>query len=293
MPEDIGNLWKTQIPDLSDDADITEALRLYHYGSLEYDVTKTIEDDLEPFSIAKYFQILREDVDDITSYPFSYSSTEPTTGLVDGYVWVNSSDNVIKIYASGSFRTISSAISLSATYSWTGAHTFGALATFNQKINAKKGINVFTTPTERTTALGASPEPGTQAFLVQDGSSNTINQVQVFVDGAWKNVKDVEPSSKTADYTMTIVDSGKTLYMGGGTAGNNDVTIPLNATVPFAIGARIEVVQTGTAQTSFVPVSGVTLNSKFSNRKISARYGGATLIKTATDTWLLIGDLTA
>ena len=164
---------------------------------------------------------------------------------------------------------------------------------FNQKINAKEGLNIFTTPSDRSSALGVSPEPGTQSFLVQDGSSNTINQTQVFIDGVWKNVKDVESSEKTADYTLTIVDSGKTLYMAGTTAGNNDVTIPLNASVPFAIGTRIEVVQTGSAQTSFVATSGVTLNSKLSNKKISARYGGATLIKTATDTWLLIGDLTA
>lgn len=293
MSDDIGSLWKTSIPELSDDADITEALRLYHYGSLTYDPTNTLPSNLETFSVAKYFQTLRDDLDATNSYPFSYSSTEPTTDLVDGHIWVNSSDSIVKIYSNGQFRTVAATISQSAIYSWTGAHTFGALVTFNQKINAKKGMNIFTTPTDRTSALGSSPEPGTSSFLIQDGSSNTINQTQVFLDGVWRNVKDVESSEKTADHTLTIVDSGKTLYMAGGTAGNNDVTIPLNASVPFAIGARIEVVQTGSAQTSFIATSGVTLNSKFSNKKISARYGGATLIKTGTDTWLLIGDLTA
>jgi hypothetical protein len=293
MSEDVGNLWKTQIPELADDADITEALRQYHYGSLAYDPTNSNPANLETYSIANHFQSIQDTVDDINSYPFSYTSTEPTTDLVDGHIWINSSDNVIKIYANSQFRTISAAISLSATYSWTGAHTFGALATFNQKINAKKGINIFTTPSDRTTALGSSPEPGTLSFLLQDGSSNTINQFQVFIDGAWKNIKDAETTEKTADHTLAIADSGKTIYMAGTTAGNNDVTIPTNSSVPFPVGARIEVVQTGTAQTSFVATSGVTLNSKLSNKKISARYGGATLIKTATDTWLLIGDLTA
>jgi hypothetical protein len=293
MSENIGNLWKTSIPELSDDADITEALRLYHYGSLTYDPTNTTTSNLETFSIAKYFQSLQDELDATNSYPFTYSSTEPTTNLVNGHIWVNSSDSVIKIYSDSQFRTIAASVSQSAIYSWTGAHTFGAIATFNQKINAKKGLNIFTTPSDRTTALGSSPEPGTQSFLVQDGSSNTINQTQVFVDGGWKNVKDVESSEKTADYTLTIVDSGKTIYMAGGTSGNNDVTVPLNVSVAFPVGARIEVVQTGSAQTSFIAASGVTLNSKFSNKKISARYGGATLIKTGTDTWLLIGDLTA
>jgi hypothetical protein len=293
MSENIGNLWKTSIPELGDDADITEALRLYHYGSLEYDVTNTTTSNLPTFSIAKYFQNLQEGLNAKNSYPFTYSSTEPTTNLVNGHIWVNSSDSVIKIYSDSQFRTVSSNISQSAIYSWTGAHTFGALATFAQKINAKKGINIFTTPSDRTTALGVSPEPGTLSYLIQDGSSNTINQMQVFIDGAWKNIKDVETLEKTADYTLTIVDSGKTIYMSGTTAGNNNITIPTNSSVPFPVGTRIEIVQTGTAQTSFVATVGVTINSKLSNKKISARYGGATLIKTATNTWLLIGDLTA
>jgi hypothetical protein len=32
MPEPIGNFYPTQIPTLSDNANIQEALRLYHYG---------------------------------------------------------------------------------------------------------------------------------------------------------------------------------------------------------------------------------------------------------------------
>jgi hypothetical protein len=32
MPESIGSVYPTQIPSLSDDANIQEALRLYHYG---------------------------------------------------------------------------------------------------------------------------------------------------------------------------------------------------------------------------------------------------------------------
>ena len=73
----------------------------------------------------------------------------------------------------------------------------------------------------------------------------------------------------------------------------NDLTVPLNSSVPFIIGQRMDVVQTGAGQTTIVPVLGVTINSKNSNKKIAARYSGATLIKTDTDTWLLIGDLTA
>jgi len=38
---------------------------------------------------------------------------------------------------------------------------------------------------------------------------------------------------------------------------------------------------------------GVIINSKNSNKKISSRYSGAVLTKVDTNTWLLLGDLTA
>lgn len=41
----IGNLYPTEIPGYADSADIQAAFRLYHYGSLEYDVEN--EDVLE------------------------------------------------------------------------------------------------------------------------------------------------------------------------------------------------------------------------------------------------------
>jgi hypothetical protein len=71
------------------------------------------------------------------------------------------------------------------------------------------------------------------------------------------------------------------------------VTIPTNAQVPFQIGTQIAFVQIGLGQTSFTSVLGVEILSKNSNKKISARYSPATLIKRDTNTWILIGDLTA
>jgi hypothetical protein len=37
--------------------------------------------------------------------------------------------------------------------------------------------------------------------------------------------------------------------------------------------------------------AGVTINSKGSNLTINGQYVGASLVKIATDTWLLLGDL--
>ena len=71
------------------------------------------------------------------------------------------------------------------------------------------------------------------------------------------------------------------------------ITIPAASTTNFAINSRLDILRLGTGNVSVTPDSGVTLLSKNNNRKIAARYSGATCIKIDTNTWILIGDLTA
>lgn len=105
--------------------------------------------------------------------------------------------------------------------------------------------------------------------------------------------------AKTAPYTVTNY-SGEALNLLLGhlvlvsTAIGLTITVPANSTVPIEIGRRIDFVQTGTAQIAFQGGSGVTVNGygALSPLKTRAQYSGCTLIKTNTDTWLLIGDIT-
>ena len=70
------------------------------------------------------------------------------------------------------------------------------------------------------------------------------------------------------------------------------LVVPNNTSDPIAIGNRIDFVQFGAGQVTIAPDTGVTINAT-PGRKLRAQYSAATLIKTATNTWLLIGDLTA
>ena len=98
-------------------------------------------------------------------------------------------------------------------------------------------------------------------------------------------------SAQTASYTLVIGDAGKLVTMSNAAA--NNLTVPPNSSVAFPTGTRIDVLQKGAGQTTLVAGSGVTINSKGSALKLSARYAGATLIKYGTDTWFAVGDLTA
>jgi hypothetical protein len=98
-------------------------------------------------------------------------------------------------------------------------------------------------------------------------------------------------NTQTVNYQLVITDSGQTIEMNVATA--NTVTIPPHSSVAFSYSppARVDVVQIGAGQTSFVAGGGVTILSDTSKLKIGTRYGGASLYQRALDTWVLIGGL--
>jgi hypothetical protein len=172
------------------------------------------------------------------------------------------------------------------TYTWSGPHTFSNTVNFNSVLNAKAGINNFATELTRDVAIGLSPANGTVVFI------RDSNQIQYYHNNAWRVYGDnANLVTKTTGHVLELVDAGKTVQMNVSTS--HTVTVPTNGDVPFDIGTQIAFIQIGLGQTSFTSALGVEILSKNSNKKISARYSPATLIKRDTNTWILIGDLTA
>jgi hypothetical protein len=93
-----------------------------------------------------------------------------------------------------------------------------------------------------------------------------------------------------ANRGLTLGDQlSKWIRMTSGSA--NTVTVPLNATQAFPIGSQINIIQAGAGATTVVATGGVTINATPS-LVLRAQYSSATLVKVATDTWDLVGDLT-
>lgn len=184
---------------------------------------------------------------------------------------------------------VSGAVNTAASYTWLGTNIFSNTVILQDVVNAQAGVNNFLNPSARDTSL-VSPVNGIVCFVRQTDSGTPINQIQYYYNGSWRYVNDsTDLQTKLVDYTLQLSDAGKTIVMDS--SSSTTVTIPTNASVPFIVGQRLDVIRYGTGD---VTIGGtVTINSKNSNKKIAARYSGATLIKTDTDTWLLIGDLTA
>jgi hypothetical protein len=181
----------------------------------------------------------------------------------------------------------------SANFSWTGNHSFSSSSNvrFSQSVVARSGINNFASVADRNTQI-PNPTNGTLALVLVNG----VMQVQFFNNGAWRLVgSNANLDEKSTSYSLQLADAGRTIVMNSASA--NVVTIPLDSQVNFPVGAQMAFIQKGAGQTSFVPgtdgSTSVTIHSKNSNRKLSARYTQAIIVKDAANTWILMGDLTA
>lgn len=92
-------------------------------------------------------------------------------------------------------------------------------------------------------------------------------------------------------YTLVIDDDHKLVSCSNSSA--ITLTIPTNESVAFPVGTQILILQKGTGQVTIGKATGVTVNSVNGANKTVAQYSMAGLIKLATDTWILFGDLEA
>ena len=119
------------------------------------------------------------------------------------------------------------------------------------------------------------------------------DQVLVVASGApaWAYKPNVVTNAQTGTtYTLVLTDAGKLVEMSNAAA--ITLTVPTNATTAFPTGTQIDLLQTGAGQVT-VGGAGVTLQSEGSKLKLKGQYAAATLIKRATDTWVLIGNTSA
>lgn len=132
-PNATPTFYNTTIPSLTDDANIQEALRMYHYGTADGSIPDDSGNPIQAESIAAYLGGLQTQIDAFgigSSYATTepaltnddngfiwvdanstslattfglpnvayYQATAPTTGLVEGILWVNSTSGALSYY---------------------------------------------------------------------------------------------------------------------------------------------------------------------------------------------------
>jgi hypothetical protein len=131
---------------------------------------------------------------------------------------------------------------------------------------------------------------GVATFLATPSSANFASAITDEIGTGNVILSDLATSAQTASYTLVLADRGKLVEMSNASA--NNLTVPLNSSVAYPTGTQINILQTGAGQTTVVATGGVTINAA-PGLKLRAQWSSATLIKRATDTWVLVGDLSA
>ena len=126
------------------------------------------------------------------------------------------------------------------------------------------------------------------SYLTQASASGSyLTQVSASTSYA---AKSLTINAQVASYTLVIADAGKQVEVSS--ASGVTLTVPTNAVAAFPIGTTIIIVQTGAGQITVAGSAGVTVNAT-PGLKMYGQWSTALLLKRATDTWLLSGDLSA
>lgn len=100
-----------------------------------------------------------------------------------------------------------------------------------------------------------------------------------------------------SSYTAVSSDAASVILMNNSSA--NTFYIPTNASVGFAIGTSLNIIQYGTGATTIQATTPATTtiycngsnNNNTANPVFRGRYSAATCLKVATDTWVIVGDV--
>jgi len=178
----------------------------------------------------------------------------------------------------------------SGFYNWQIGTSISAVNQFEILPSTAIDGTTFTTPVFKISTAGAatfSSSVTATSFIKSGGTSSQY----LMADGSVTTGGALTITNRqTASYTLVLTDADKLVEMNVATA--NNLTVPINSSVAFPIGTKIDLAQYGAGQTTVVATSGVTVRSAGGALKIVGQYSAATLVKIATDEWYLIGNIT-
>jgi hypothetical protein len=109
------------------------------------------------------------------------------------------------------------------------------------------------------------------------------------------NIQTVEVATDT--HTFVLTDAGRNVSFTGVGVGSPvsvvTATVPNDSTTDFPIGTQIGLTRTTAADLTIAAAGGVTINSADGYLDLRVQFSKGTLLKTAANTWLLDGDLSA
>ncbi|SEN76182.1 Protein of unknown function [Loktanella fryxellensis] len=133
-----------------------------------------------------------------------------------------------------------------------------------------------------------TPQEGWQVWVADEAQHVRFN-AGTWVDVPRPGIVRLRTLIATS-HTLEAVDLGSILETTGSSAVT--VTIPVEATVPFEVGALINVTQVGAGVATVAAAAGVSLNGVVGGSvALDGQWSGAALVKRGADAWIIQGAL--
>ena len=145
----------------------------------------------------------------------------------------------------------------------------------------------FLPPRMTTTEKNAIASPAVGLMVYCTDATEGLYE---YTSAGWVNLNGIVTNRQTASYTLALTDVNDLVEMNVATA--NNLTVPLNSSIAFPVGTKIDIAQYGAGQTTVVATGGVTIRSAGGALKLAAQYSGGSLVKIGTDEWYLFGNIT-
>jgi hypothetical protein len=285
MPTNIGpegSAFNLQIPEFNENADIQAAFRLYHYGSPPPATGST-----NPQSLAGYLDSLEKGK--ISKSPIIIPLNANLNNFTESGFYAQNTN--AKAQTGSNYPLVPPTIGLAYA---------GLLRVVNDGANIYQEYQVAGIPTNPVYwraffgNLGWTPW---QTFAVEghihDDRYYTKQQAdnRYFPAIRFKSIR--QPNIVNNVYTISKADEDSVLLM-------NNLSLPHNIAVPqdvadpslnIPVGTTIRIIQSNTGQSTVVPnTASVVVNATPGNR-LRGIWSVANLVKIATNTWVLYGDL--
>ena len=145
---------------------------------------------------------------------------------------------------------------------------------------------------EQSSVGYSTGEWGIKLYHNQMGNSSLkFKTTQEGIDVTGGVVSEIQINAQTGTtYTTVLADQSKLVTLDNASA--ITVTIPPNSSVAYPTGTKIDLLAKGAGQVTVAAGTGVTVNSS-QTLKLRAQWSAASVVKLATDTWVLVGDLEA
>lgn len=316
--------FDTKIPSLTDQANIVEAFKLYHYGIDNYNgsgapasdsmhshldnldnrivtletsnvssVTGTNNEVTVSASVGSIVIGLPDDVtitDDLTvSGDLLVAGDLTVSGSTTFVNTTNLSikDPLILLASDNSANAVD--IGTVGKYTASGEKYSGLVKDASDSGKWKLFSNITSVPSV-TVDFGSATYDTLQIGSLESNSVTATNATLNTITSVGPSDIRIPINQQTVSYTLLSSDVGKMVEINN--ASGVTLTVPPNTDQTIEIGSSIVVLQTGAGQITLLGGSGVTVNGT-PGLKLRGQWASVTLVKRAINTWIAIGDLVA